>query len=70
MTPFHHIASRFSSWRIRGTGCNPRRPRLAIEPLEHRELLDATILPETSVAAPAIITFQDQVTNTYMPYIA
>jgi hypothetical protein len=43
---------------------------LAIEPLEYRELLDATILPETSLAAPAIITFQDQVTDTYNPYIA
>jgi hypothetical protein len=43
---------------------------LALEPLEDRQLLNATFLPETSGAAPAIITFRDQVTNTWAPYIA
>jgi hypothetical protein len=47
-----------------------KRPiRPAFDDLEGRHLLSMT-LPETSIAAPAIITFQDQITNNYAPYIA
>src|SRR5262249_10941413 len=66
MTLFNLLSSLFSSRRDRGTGRgrNPNHTRLALEPLEDRQLLDATFLPETSNAAPAIITFQGN------PYIA
>jgi hypothetical protein len=71
MTLFSLFSSLFSNRCDRGTGRGRHRShtRLALEPLEDRQLL-STALPETSGAAPAIITFRDHVTNTYMPYIA
>jgi hypothetical protein len=71
MTLFELVSSLFSSCRHRGTGRgrNLSRAHLAIELLEDRQLLSTT-LPETSQTGPAIITFQDQVTNTWAPYIA
>jgi hypothetical protein len=71
MTLFNLFWSLFSSRRDRGTGRGRNRSRahLAIESLEDRQLL-STFLPETSNAGPAIITFQDQVTGTWAPYIA
>jgi hypothetical protein len=63
---FSNHFSRQGDW---GTGRHPRRTRLAVEALEDRQLL-SWVLPETSNAAPAIITYQDQITNSYAPYIA
>jgi hypothetical protein len=51
------------------TRTSQRTIRPAFEDLEGRQLLSVT-LPETSIAAPAIITFRDPITKTYMPYIA
>jgi hypothetical protein len=51
------------------TRTSQRAIRPVFEHLEGRELLSVT-LPETSIAAPAIITFRNRITNTYMPYIA
>jgi hypothetical protein len=51
------------------TRTSQRAIRPEFEDLEGRQLLSVT-LPETSIAAPAIITFRDPITNTYMPYIA
>jgi hypothetical protein len=46
-----------------------RTIRPTFDDLEGRRRL-SVVLPESSIAAPAIITFRDQITNTYMPYIA
>jgi hypothetical protein len=71
MTLGNLLSSLFSSRRDRGSGRgrNLSRARPAIESLEDRQLLSTT-LPETSYSGPAVITFQDQITNTWAPYIA
>jgi hypothetical protein len=71
MTLFNLFLSLFSSRRDRttGRGGNHSRVHLMIESLEDLQLLSG-ILPETSYSGPAIITFQDQLTYNWAPYIA
>jgi hypothetical protein len=71
MTLFELFSHLLSGRRDRSTsrGLEPRRTRPAVEGLENRELLSVT-LPETSYAGPAIITYQEQITYNWAPYIA